>query len=68
MFVYLVALVNTVSQVWFVQNYLTPLPQFYFTDYFLNFQFLGYASQVLREGGSHQDRVFPKQTKCSIYR
>ena len=29
---------------------------------------LSYARRVLEEGPIHQDRVFPKQTKCSIYR
>ena len=29
---------------------------------------LSYARRVLEEGSIHQDRVFPKQAKCSLYR
>jgi len=55
MLVYIIALANLVAQ-------------FFFTDHFLNYEFLSYARRVLEEGSIHQDRVFPKQAKCSLYR
>ena len=70
MLVYVVALANILAQL-------------YFTDYFLNYQFLrsihniycppnlssySYPRDVFYQGAAHQDRVFPKQAKCSLYR
>ena len=55
MIIYFIALLNVLANL-------------YITDIFLNYQFLNYAKNVLEYGSAHQDRIFPKLSKCTFYR
>merc|ERR1719317_1093591 len=55
MMVYIIALLNI-------------LLNLYITNIFLNYEFLGYAKNVIAFGSMHKDKIFPKLAKCTFFR